>query len=108
VPELVVLNKSDLAEDDVVARLLRREPAAVVVSAHTGEGIELLQERIAQALPRPRETVRVVVPYGRGDLVSRTHVEGEIDSEEHTERGTVLHARVGADLAAELRAAEVD
>ncbi len=107
VPELVVLNKADLADADVVARLLRREPGAVVVSAHTGEGIERLRERVAQLLPRPREAIRVVVPYGRGDLVSRTHVEGEIDSEEHTEHGTVLHARVDAGLAAELRAVSV-
>ena len=107
IPELVVLNKADAADPDVLARLRRREPRSVVVSARTGAGIDELRDLIAAELPRPRETVDVVVPYGRGDLVSRTHTEGEIDVEEHTEHGTALRARVDRDLAAELRAVSV-
>lgn len=104
IPELLVLNKVDAADPEVVDRVLRREPAAVVVSARTGQGLDALRERIAQALPRPREVVEVVVPYARGDLVSRAHDEGEIEREEHTAHGTALRARVDAGLAAELRA----
>ena len=107
IPEVVVLNKADVADPDVVVRMRRREPRSIVVSAHTGAGIAELQDLISAELPRPLETVDVVVPYHRGDLVSRTHSEGEIDLEEHTEHGTVLHARVDADLAAELRTASV-
>ena len=107
IPELVVLNKADVADPDVVARMRRREPHSIVVSAYTGDGFAELQEVISAELPRPRVTVDVVVPYNRGDLVSRTHSEGEIDLEEHTEHGTVLRARVDADLAAELRTASV-
>ncbi len=105
VPELVVLNKADVADPLTVQRLRAREPRSVVVSAHTGEGLDALRERIAAELPRPDVTVDVVVPYDRGDLVSRVHAEGEIDVEEHTAAGTALRARVRADLAAELRAA---
>ena len=107
IPEVIVLNKADVADPEVVARLRRREPRSVVISAHTGAGIDDLRELIAAELPRPRQEVDVVVPYGRGDLVSRVHSEGEIDAEEHTEHGTALRARVGADLAAELKAASV-
>mgnify|MGYP000359592712 CR=1 FL=1 len=39
VPELVVINKADVADPMVVARLQAREPHSVVVSARTGEGI---------------------------------------------------------------------
>ena len=88
-------------------RLLRREPDAVTISARTGAGLDALVDRISAALPRPREVVDVVVPYGRGDLVSRVHTEGEIQAETHTGEGTVLRARVDPDLAAELRAASV-
>jgi 50S ribosomal subunit-associated GTPase HflX len=38
VPELVVINKADIADPMVIARLLAREPHSVVVSAQTGEG----------------------------------------------------------------------
>ena len=78
---------------------------AVVVSARTGAGIAELRERIDQMLPRPEVQVDLVVPYSRGDLVSRVHAEGEIDSIDYVEEGTRLVARVGAPLAAELESA---
>ncbi|KGM00594.1 GTPase HflX [Cellulomonas cellasea] len=107
VPEVIVLNKADLAEPEALARLRSREPGSIVVSAHTGEGIEALQALIADQLPRPSVTVDVVIPYDRGDLVHRVHLHGEIDSEEHTEAGTALRARVDETLASELSAAAV-
>jgi GTP-binding protein HflX len=107
VPELVVVNKVDAADPDVVRRLLRTHPGAVAVSARTGEGIEALVELLADRLPRPRVEVDVVVPYRRGDLVHRVHTDGEVLGEEHTADGTRLHAHVGHALAAELQAVDV-
>jgi len=103
--ELVVLNKVDAADEDVLARLRRREPGCVVVSARTGAGVEQLRERLADVLPRPDVLVDVVVPYQRGDLVSRTHTSGSVLVEEHTGEGTRLRARVAPELAADLHAA---
>jgi GTP-binding protein HflX len=102
VPELVVLNKADAADPETVARLRRREPHSVLVSARTGVGIEELQAMIAAELPRPAVEVHVLVPYDRGDLVNRVHSTGEVLAEEHTGEGTALHARVGDELAADL------
>jgi GTP-binding protein HflX len=102
VPELVVVNKSDAAEPEVLDELLRREPNAIAVSARTGAGLEELLDRVALALPRPDVTVEVLVPYRRGDLVNRVHTEGEVLAEEHSGEGTRLKARVGPALAAEL------
>ncbi|WP_240674990.1 GTPase HflX [Cellulomonas endophytica] len=107
VPEIIVLNKVDAADPAVVARLRSREVHSVVVSAHTGEGIEELRALVADQLPRPRVSVEVVVPYSRGDLVSRAHEHGEVDAEEHRPEGTLLRARVDATLAAELEAVAV-
>ena len=42
--------------------------------------------------------------YDRGDLVSRLHQEAEVLSSEHTGTGTLVKARVHADLAGELAA----
>lgn len=102
VREIVVLNKADVADPETVARMRRREPGAVVVSAHTGEGIAELRDAVSEALPRPRVGVDVVVPYHRGDLVSRAHDEGEV-TVEHTEHGTLVRGLVAPDLAAALR-----
>jgi GTP-binding protein HflX len=106
VPELIVINKSDVADPEAIAMLLRREPHAVVVSARTGHGIEGLLEAIEADLPSRLVEVDVLVPYSRGDLVSRAHRQGEVVAEEHGEEGTRLRARVPEALANELAAVD--
>jgi GTPase len=101
-PELVVINKADIADPLQIATLRRREPDALVVSAHSGEGIEELLQRLDARLPRPEIEVDVIVPYDRGDLVAAAHSDGEVLSEEHLPEGTRLRARVRPDLAARL------
>jgi len=102
IPEAIVLNKADMADPEVIARVKLHEPNVFVVSAHTGMGIENLLEYISQALPRPGVSVDVVVPYRRGDLVNRIHLEGEIESLEHVADGTAVRGRVDGELATEL------
>ncbi|MFB9720217.1 GTPase HflX [Planobispora longispora] len=102
IPEIVVVNKADAADPVVLAQLTAREKHSVVVSARTGAGIDELRAVIERELPRFDREVRVLVPYDRGDLVSRAHQEGEVLGVEHTGDGTVLHARVRAGLYAEL------
>ena len=102
VPEVVVVNKADVADPAVLDRLRRREKHSVVVSARTGAGIDELRAVIAGELPRPQVPVEVLLPYDRGDLVSRVHDEGDRVEQEHCAEGTLVRARVGAALAAEL------
>jgi GTP-binding protein HflX len=102
VPELVVINKCDIADPDRIATLLRREPHAVVVSATTGEGIEELLLAIEADLPHLMEEIDVLLPYSRGDLLSRVHSHGDVISIEHEAGGTRLRARVPRSLAGEL------
>ena len=102
VPELVVINKADLADPLVVDRLRRREKHSIVVSARTGEGFDQLELLIARELPRPSVAVDVLLPYDRGDLVSRVHDEGELLEQDHLADGTWVRALVPAALAGEL------
>jgi GTPase len=103
VPELVVINKADTADPIAVDGLRLAERDSVVVSAATGEGIDELLAGLDQMLPRQDREVRVVIPYDRGDLVSRAHAEGEVLAVCHGQDGTELTARVPPGLAAELR-----
>ncbi|PFG19365.1 GTP-binding protein HflX [Serinibacter salmoneus] len=103
IPEIIVLNKADIADPGVLARLHAIAPHVVAVSAHTGRGVAELRDLIADLLPLPAVEVDLVVPYTRGDLVSRVHEGGQILHEEHTAEGTRLHARVDHALAAALR-----
>ncbi|MGH3322427.1 MAG: GTPase HflX, partial [Streptosporangiaceae bacterium] len=102
VPEIVAVNKADLADPVVVGCLRRREPCGVVVSARTGEGVDELLASIEHALPHPARAVQALVPYDRGDLVARVYSEGEVRAEEHTPEGTRLDALVPPGLAARL------
>src|ERR1700759_3099484 len=102
-PELLVVNKIDAAGDLALAKLRRALPGAVFVSARTGDGIDALRRRMA-GLAAPTDTaVDVVIPYHRGDLVSRVHVDGRVEQTEHTNDGTRIRARVPIALAASLR-----
>jgi GTP-binding protein HflX len=102
IPEIVVVNKADIADPVVLGRLQRREKHCVLVSALTGEGLPALLDLLESEVPHPETLVDVVLPYSEGSLVSRIHSEGEVLSEEHTDSGTHLQARVGPALAAEL------
>jgi GTP-binding protein HflX len=102
IPEIVVVNKADAADQEVLDRITRRERRSIVVSARTGKGIPELMELIERELPRLDHEVHLLVPYERGDLVSRAHKEGEVLSVDHVEDGTVLHARVLPSLFQEL------
>jgi GTP-binding protein HflX len=102
VPEVVVVNKTDVADPLVVSRLLRLERGSVAVSARTGEGIDGLREVVEAQLPRPPVELEALVPYNRGELVSRMHRTGEVISVEHEPAGTRVRARVPEALAAAL------
>jgi GTPase len=101
--EIIAINKADIADPDVVARVQRREPHSVVVSARTGEGLDKLLALIERDLPRPEIKVTALVPYEKGKLVARIHDEGEVDTVEHLPSGTLVRARVHPALAAELK-----
>ena len=99
IPEIIALNKADIADPEVMALVMRAEPDAYPISVHTGAGIAELVRAIETSLPRPRIEVRTVLPYDRGDLVSQIHEHGEILSEEYLPEGTSLHAMVDGSLA---------
>ena len=102
VKELLVFNKCDLVDLDRQIELRGMEPGALLVSAASGEGIDMLLEQIEALLPRPEILVKVLIPYSRGDLVSRIHSEARIVSVIHQDDGTLVEARVKPQLASEL------
>ena len=105
ITELIVFNKADLVSEDEQVRLRGLVPGSLLVSARTGSGIEELEAKIADLLPRPDVEFEGVIPYDRGDLVSRTHLAGKVLEVEYVEEGTKLRAMVRGDLLAELLAA---
>ena len=107
-PELIVLNKADIADPFVLSRLKRLEPEAVVVSSFTGEGIDSLLTLLDSVLPRPHVFIDAVIPYTYGSLVSSVFRLGEVTSHEHGESGTHIVAHVPPDLASSIREVMID
>jgi GTP-binding protein HflX len=102
IKEVIVVNKADIADPEVLDRLRRHERHCITVSARTGEGLAELRALIADELPRPDIEVEVLVPYDRGDLISRIHDDGEILESEHVADGTRVRAKVTPSIEAEL------
>jgi GTP-binding protein HflX len=94
IPEIVAFNKSDLADDDQRLLLRGLEPNAVFVSARSGEGIDELLARIAEAIPSPTIELTLLVPYERGDVVSSMHDRAVVLSTDYEESGTRVRVLV--------------
>jgi GTP-binding protein HflX len=103
-PELLVVNKIDAADEETLLGLKRQWPDAMFCSASTGAGIDAVRAAIEAHLPQPPVELHVRVPYDRGDLVAKVHQRGEVLWSGHAEDGTLLHVRVDRSLAAELDA----
>jgi GTPase len=93
-PEIVAFNKSDLVDEDQRLVLRGLEPGAVFVSARTGEGIDELLTRISELIPQPEVEVSLLVPYERGDIISKLHDVGRVLTTEYVEDGTLVTALV--------------
>lgn len=102
VPELLVCNKADLADETTLLALRAGHPGCVVVSARTGHGLAELADAVEARLPNPEVRVETLIPYSRGDLMDRIHRTGSIETLEHTGEGTRVCARVHPGLAEEL------
>ncbi|MBX3194979.1 MAG: GTPase HflX [Microbacteriaceae bacterium] len=102
-PEIVAFNKADLVDADRRLELRGLEPGAVFVSARTGDGIDELVDRIAEALPSPEVEVTLLVPYDRGEVISRLHVSGRVLSTDYEEDGTRVTALVHPERLDEVR-----
>jgi len=105
IPEIIAINKVDVADPAVIMQILRTEKNSYAFSARTGFGMEGLLLAIEKSLPVLMMEIDVTVPYGRGDLISAIHQRGEIISEEYVPEGTAIHARVDASLAQQIHEA---
>jgi GTPase len=93
-PRLLVLNKADAIDDERRRELAFRHPDAVLVSALTGEGLDLLGERIAAEFERTLRDVELLVPFSEGGTLSELHdFAGDLERED-TEEGVRINARL--------------
>ncbi|HEV7957761.1 MAG TPA: GTPase HflX [Marisediminicola sp.] len=103
-PEIVVFNKADLVDDDQRLILRGIEPGGIFASARTGEGVDELLARIDELLPEPNIELELLVPFDRGDVVTRLHDYARVLDTRYDENGTRLRVLVDEELEAALSA----
>ncbi|MGZ0655080.1 GTPase HflX [Coraliomargarita sp. W4R53] len=88
---ITVFNKIDaLWDEETQPDLAIRYPDALFISAHTGAGLDVLQDRIEAIIEADFEQLRLLIPHERYDLVARLHREGAVRKEEARDDGFYL------------------
>ena len=97
-PVIEALNKCDKLEAGAVF-----EPAdALLISAAGGKGLDRLTEAISKGIASLRHRAELMIPYGKGALLSLIHSKGQVESEEYTAEGTRVVCLLDAPLFAKV------
>lgn len=86
---IAVFNKCDIAPD-LSPRPEGRYNDYVSVSTVTGEGLEELTDKIADALPGKKKRITVLIPYSDSGIAAKLHDGEIIYFEEYTDNGIKL------------------
>ena len=78
------INKCDEGSPDPVF------PGAVLISAKTGEGLDELKQKIAEALQASHRPVTFRIPFSRYGMLAEIRPLGRVIMENHTDTGTEL------------------
>jgi GTP-binding protein HflX len=99
-PRVLVLAKADLLDADRRTELQHRHPDAVLISAHTGEGVEGLIERIVDGFAARLQEIELLVPYSEGGRLAELHELAADLEREDTPEGVRVSVRLPAGVAA--------
>jgi len=108
-PVLMVLNKIDLVDPDVLSRssherfsaampplmrLRERYAEPVLISAEQGVGLGELLAAVAHALAATMMAVETVIPYDMGDALNLWHEHGLVDTLDYADDGIHVTGRL--------------
>lgn len=103
-PHVVVLNKADRLDELTRARVLKAEPDALLLSAHTPEDVDRLRAFILAHFERDLEEIELLVPYSHSKVVANAHALGTVSSEQYEDAGVRIRVRARPAALAKLRA----
>lgn len=89
IPILEVWNKCDLVDAEALAELREAAPGqgAVILSAATGEGVDLLEAELARMLTGGAREVSFLLPMSDGRRVAWLHAHGDVLVDEDAGEG---------------------
>lgn len=92
IPQLVVYNKCDMAQNATLF-----DTGAIRVSARTGEGLDVLLAKLDEALSARVRRIAVLLPYDKLHLAVPMRERGTVITEEYRETGVYLEGIVKAE-----------
>lgn len=99
-PRVLVLGKVDVIDEARRQELTFRHRDAILVSAHTDEGLDALADRIEAEFRRTLREVEFLIPYGEGQRLAELHrLAADLRREDRADGVRVL-ARLPASVAA--------
>jgi GTP-binding protein HflX len=92
VPRILVWNKVDLWDESKLPSPEHLDDyiAQVKISAKTGEGLNDLLQTLANTLASTLVSTKLLLPYNRGDIVSKLHDSARVTDQQHTGKGIIL------------------
>lgn len=92
IPKLLAWNKIDTHQGDLpqLPSNTNEYIAQVSVSAKNKTGLNDLLEAIEAALKNALPSMKLLIPYHRGDIVSILHDQATVEEQEHTQEGILL------------------
>ncbi len=90
---LTVFNKVDAATPEQISHARRLAPDGIFLSARTGAGLDVLQDRCIELIADAFGSVELFVPHSRYDIVAKLHAVGHVQSEEQLDEGVLIQGR---------------
>ncbi|MFC1566537.1 GTPase HflX [bacterium] len=78
IPIITVFNKCDSLEEKMKANIAKKYPDYCLISASTGEGIHVLNDKITNSLQKKMVFARLAVPYSETVVISRIYKTGTV------------------------------
>lgn len=96
---LTVFNKIDRVQDPMIRAMLKNaHPVALFISVHSGEGLDVLVDRLGELVGEGTREVRLLIPHDRTDLLARLHREGTVHETVYEENFCRIRATIPAKL----------
>jgi len=96
---ILVFNKDDLANDDVLRHQLHRTyPYAITMSLKKGEGIDELLSAIEAMLESTYKVVELLIPHSQYKFATSLHEIGAVRQSKHTDAGIEITAKIPTQL----------
>lgn len=91
IPIIHLLNKSDTPESGPLAAKLKiTYPGTLAISAKTGTGLDLLEERMIKELSKQRRLMHLVVPQSEYGLIAKLLRHGTVLRQDYCDNDVIL------------------